>query len=145
MTCLSGHMLGEWISRRLAHYCSKYRSTTFVINSILHTRHRWLNCEADSFNRIIRQLAGTIQNLEFVDSHSAIMGDRISGQINLVLDRSDPRGTHLTFAAKRLVAGVLVQACEQLAGRLYGKYRGDTGRDWIGPFRSFPARARYCG
>ena len=127
---MSGDGLADWVSCKLRAYCNKYRNTTFVVNSVLHSRHHWLNSEVDTFNCTIRRLAGTIPNLDFVDTHSVIMHDGISSRLDFVLERSDPRGTHLTLAAKRLVAGALVQACHQLANGTAGL---PSGRDmnWV--------------
>jgi alkylated DNA repair dioxygenase AlkB len=108
---MSGQSLADWLSRILRHYCSKHRNTTFIINSLLHTRHGWLNDEVDIFNYTVYQLATTIPNLEFFNSHAVIIRSPISRNIDHVLLRDDPRGMHLTFAAKRLITDRLVEAC----------------------------------
>ncbi len=138
---LNGHSLANWASEKLKYYCSKYTNTTFIVNSVLHTRHQWLNSEAVTFNWLMYRLAQTIPNLEFFDSNAALTRDSISSRIDHVLDRSDPRGTHLTLAAKRLVSSQLVLACELTADHLSGRLRtnnrntNSSYRNWTWPCR----------
>ena len=113
----SGEELAAWVSYHLNSYCQKYRNTVFLVNSILHTRHSWLNSEIDTYNQIMYLFAQSIPNLEFIDSHTAITRHGIARRIDFVLDRSDGRGTHLTLDAKRIVARELVKACQSHASK----------------------------
>ena len=113
----SGKELAAWVSYHLNSYCQKYRNTVFLVNSILHTRHSWLNSEIDTYNQIMYLFAQSIPNLEFIDSHTAITRHGIARRIDFVLDRSDGRGTHLTLDAKRIVARELVKACQSHASK----------------------------
>ena len=124
---LSGEELGVWASRKLRLFCQKYQNTSFSVSSILHTRHTWLNAEVDTYNSIIQHLAESIPNLHFVNSHAAIIQDRISHRIDYVLDKHDPRGTHLTLAAKKVVARKLVSVCQNLGLNRLGN-AGTRGR-----------------
>lgn len=117
----SGEQLAAWVSHKLRQYCHKHQDTVFVVNSILHTRHSWLNAEIDTYNNIMYHLAKSIRNLEFVDSHAAIMRDRIARRVDFVLDKQDTRGTHLTLIAKKVVARELVAACQRYASRNFGR------------------------
>ncbi|KAL5268293.1 hypothetical protein ACHWQZ_G002226 [Mnemiopsis leidyi] len=111
----SGEELAAWVSHHLNSYCKKYRNTVFLVNSILHTRHSWLNSEIDTYNQVMYLFAQSIPNLQFVDSHTAITRHGIARRIDFVLDRYDGRGTHLTLDAKKIVARELVAACQSHA------------------------------
>ena len=73
---MSGQALAQWASKKFKYYCSRYLHSTFVVNSILHTRRGWLNCEVNTFNYMMYQLACVIPNLEFLDSHAALTASR---------------------------------------------------------------------
>ncbi|KAL5247717.1 hypothetical protein ACHWQZ_G019562 [Mnemiopsis leidyi] len=112
---MSGSTLANWASKALTAYCSRSRNTTFILNSVLHTRHSWLNMEVDTFNSRMRHLASTIPNLNFVDSHAMLTQSNLAHRVDFVLDKHDPRGTHLTHEAKRLVAHGMTRACQHFA------------------------------
>ena len=129
------HVLADLTARRLTECCDRHPNTSFIINSILHTRHQWLNREVDTFNRVMFELSVTIHNLRFLDSHEGLMRDSISETVNDVLDPSDPRGTHLTFAAKKLITKQLVSAVELIVGKRTGTIQESTVRGWSWPLR----------
>ena len=133
---MTGHVLADMVTRRLTDCCNRHTNTTFVFNSVLHTMHAWLNREINSFNRIIFELSLTIPNLRFFDSHEALMRDRISRVESNVIEPSDNRGTHITFAAKKLITNQLVSGIELIVGRRSGMYRGSSIRGWTWPLRS---------
>ena len=82
------------------------------------------------------QLSVTIPNLRFIDSHEALMRDSLSDHVDNVIDPSDPRGTHLTFAAKKLITKQLVSAVELVVGRRTGTIAGSSVRGWSWPLRT---------
>ena len=70
---MTAHALADYMSNRLRECCDKNSDTTFIFNSVLHTKHSWLNDEIDNLNNIIFELSCTIPNLRFFDSHHALM------------------------------------------------------------------------
>ena len=122
---------------RLRRYCEKHPNTKFVFNSILDTKIRWLNAEADTFNRIMFDLSMTIPNLEFLDLHAALIRNPMSDRADNILDSSDRRGTHLTLRAKRVLSEdlYLVSALKLLYLRSQGVVRGYSMRGWNWPLR----------
>ena len=133
---MTAHVLADCVTDRLKRCCDKNSKTTFIFNSLLHTRHEWLNDEIDTFNNLIFELSCTIPNLRFFDSHHVLMTDSICRRVDFVIDRQDQRGTHLTFAAKRLIGTQLVNAIELLDGRQSGKITGYSVTGWIWSYRS---------
>ena len=132
---MTAHTLADMVTDKLQKCCAKNSSTTFVFNSVVDTKHDWLNREIDIFNDIIFKLSCTIPNLRFFDSHHALMRNDISKHVDKVLDREDRRGTHLTLSAKRLIGTELVNAIELLDGRKSGTITGSSVRGWIWPYR----------
>ncbi len=132
---MTGRSLADWLTGSLRKCCAKNSSTTFMFTSVLHTHHHWLNSEIDVFNRAMSELSRSIPNMELFDSHAVLLRNNISRHVDQVLDKSDPRGTHLTLAAKRLISSQLVTACEVLDGRQKGYQTGHnmSSRGWTWP------------
>ena len=133
---MTSHTLADYMGNRLRLCCDKNYDTTFVFNSVLHTKHEWLNDEIDTFNKFIFELSCTIPNLRFFDSHHALMRNIISENVDNVIDRKDGRGAHLTLAAKKLIGTQLVNAIELLDGRQSGSITESRIRGWTWPYRS---------
>ena len=132
---LSAHTLADLITNRLTDTCNKYENTMFIFCSVLHTKHQWLNGEIDRFNQIMFELSITIPNMRFLDTHHAIVSDRLSDRTSNILNPNDKNGTHLTLAAKKLVTNELVFAVELIAGRRLGLIKGSKVRGWSWPLR----------
>ena len=132
---LTAPVLADLFVGRLRRCCEKHPNTKFVFNSILDTKIRWLNAEADTFNRIMFDLSMTIPNLEFLDLHAALIRNPMSDRADNILDSSDRRGTHLTLRAKRVLSEDLVSALKLLCLRSQGVVRGYSMRGWNWPLR----------
>ena len=132
---LRSHVLADLVASRLANTCRKHSSTTFVFNSLLHTRIHWLNREIDSFNRIMFELSFQVPNLKFFDSHAAVLNDRMSHRIGNVIQASDPRGIHITMATRQLISEHLVKAVEDVACVRNGRAPSPRLRSWSWPIR----------
>ena len=61
----SSDSLADLVCTKLADCCKRARGTTFIFNSLLHTRHKWLNEEVDHFNKIMFELSCKVENLIF--------------------------------------------------------------------------------
>ena len=132
---MPGAVLGDMVSRRLTDCCARYPNTNFVFNSVIHTNHEWLNQQIDIFNNIMFKESLTAHNLRFFDSHEALVRGVESRVVYHVIQRDDGRGTHLTFAARKLVTDQLVHGIELLVGRKEGSIKGSTVRGWSWPLR----------
>ena len=131
---LRAHTLADLFTRKLSDCCDRNPDTQFIFNSLLHTKHDWLNAEVCRFNNIMFQLSLATPNLRFLDTHQALMVSDMC-RTRTVLERSDPRGTHLTLEAKKLVTRQLVNAVELTVGRRTGTITGSTVRGWSWPLR----------
>ena len=58
-----GHTLSGVMGPKIADACKKHSSTSFIFNSILYTRHDWLNSEIDTMNMAMFELSMTLPNL----------------------------------------------------------------------------------
>jgi hypothetical protein len=132
---LRAHALADLFTRKFKDCCDRNPNTHFIFNSLLYTKHHWLNAEVCSFNKIMFQMSLAIPNLRFLDTHEALMDSDLRRH-RKVLEQSDPRGTHLTFEAKKLVTSQLVNAVELTVGRRTGTITGSTVRNWSWPLRS---------
>lgn len=130
---MSGQELFDFVSKRISRTCELNPNTTFVFNSLIHTRHAWLNNEINIVNNLIFRLICTIPNMRFFDSLHALVRDPISRHLDHVIDPEDGRGTHLTFRAKRLISDQLVNALVLLEARRSGRVP-DLG-SWTWPDR----------
>jgi len=132
---MTGAVLGDMVSRRLADCCARYPDTYFVFNSVISTSHDWLNHQIGIFNKIMFELSLGVPNLRFFDSHEALIRGLKSGDVYHVIQRDDKRGTHLTFAARKLVSDQLVNGIELIVGRRAGSIKGSSVRGWSWPLR----------
>jgi hypothetical protein len=111
---LSGRQLANRISRRLVDLCKRHSNTTFVFNSILYTRHEWLNDEIDIFNNIMFELSVSCPNLLFFDSSEVIAAHPMARRVDNVLDPLSRGGIHMTRDARFLVSDELVVAVDSI-------------------------------
>lgn len=132
---LRGRALGNIICPRLAETANKHPDTTFVFNSIIYTRHTWLNKEIDTFNQLIFEMSLTMPNFLFFDSSSVISRDPISHSWDNVIEPRDPRRIHLTRNARILITDHLVNGIELLCRRKDGKPLPPSIRNWVWPMR----------
>ena len=133
----TSHVLADMILTRLSDCCARHPDTVFIFNSVLHTKHAWLNNEVDTLNRYMFELSMRVPNLRFFDSHEAIVMDtKLSSKIDNVIDPNDKHKTHLTLAAKKLVTSQIVSAIELIVGRRNGTVLGSSVRGWYWPLRS---------
>lgn len=132
---LRAHVLADMVVRRLADTCRKHRSTTFVFNSLLHTRIQWLNEEIDAFNKVMFELSFQVPNLKFFDSHAVLFSDKISRRVANVILAADPRGIHITNAARHLITEHLVNCIEDIACARSGRAVSPRLWNWSWPIR----------
>ena len=132
---LRAHTLADLFAQKFSDCCNRHPNTQFIFNSLLSTKHHWLNNEVDRFNRIMFQQSLVTPNLRFLDTHKALVDSVSRMHGTTVLEPSDPRGTHLTFGARKLVTTQLVNAVELCVGRRSGTITGSTVRGWCWPLR----------
>jgi alkylated DNA repair dioxygenase AlkB len=133
---LRAHVLADMVTGKLADTCRRHPGTTFIYNSVLHTRyHRWLNNEIDAFNRIMFELSFHVPNLKFFDSHEVLRNDRLSRRTTDVIQASDPRGTHITHPARHLISDHLVMAADDVDCGRKKKALTPRLRRWSWPIR----------
>lgn len=110
--------LSSAIVSELRRCCERNPNTWFVFNSLLDSSHPWLNVQVDSFNRAIFELSSQVYNLVFLDSHDLIVKKGL-GKANRfdVLQREDPRGVQITFAARRIITDHLVPGLQWMGYR----------------------------
>ena len=137
MSCygLRAHVLADLVTRRLLNTCRKHSGTTFIFNSVLHTRHRWLNEEIDNFNRMMFELSFHAPNLKFFDSHDVLLNNRLSRRTADVIQSSDPRGVHITHAARHLISDNLVLATDDMDCTRKKRALHPRLRRWSWPIR----------
>ena len=99
------HSLWSAIKATLDLLAERYPGTTFVFNSILHTRFSWLNTEIDELNRLVYEYSFGIDNLNFFDSHA--IATRIWMRGGHVLDPQG-NGIHLYGRTKGCIGRALV-------------------------------------
>ena len=125
--------LADHVRPILKRYCKSARNTTFVFNSLLHTRHRWLNKEVDIFNKLMLELSCQIENLKFFDSHDVLKGSSLARNVDNVLPLRDTRGVHISSRAVNLVRNELLKAIELLDSRWKTLPRSSHLRGWTWP------------
>lgn len=140
---VDAHGLADLVVRRLKECCERNPETTFVFNSLLHTQHAWLNREVDSFNQIMSDVCRTVKNLEFLDTHAALVWNPMSKRVDRILDQSDRRGTHLTLSAKMLLGDELVTALKYLDLESQGRAQNFRMGGWFWPLRKGFRWVRY--
>ncbi len=67
MSCygLRGRELADKIGPRLEAVCRNHPGTTFIFNSVLYTRHSWLNRDIDILNGLMFDLSICVNNFNF--------------------------------------------------------------------------------
>ena len=122
---LSGRVLADTASGMFKSYAARYPGTQFVFNSVLMTRRNAkLNDEVDCFNSIIFGLAENTRNLSFFDSDKCLYRSTLNS--NDVFARDD--NVHISFQARKLVTGQLVNAIGTLSGCKGTRFRRC---DWL--------------
>ena len=86
---IRGQELSDRIAYRLLDCCHRNPGTTFVFNSVLYTRHDWLNEEIDILNRNMFELSVDCQNLLFFDSSAVLTDHPMSLHVDNVIDPGD--------------------------------------------------------
>ena len=133
--------LFEKIAPKLVDYCTKNKRVKFVFNSLMFTRHQWLNKECAKFNDLVFSLSCGIDNLFFFDSESLITNSNLKSDINKVIPRTDRRGVHLSWNAVSIIRQSLLTAVGVLASKMSPSTLSTTPRGWKWPL----ARSRADG
>ena len=120
---LSGRQLADRICRRLIDICQRHPNTTFVFNSILYTRHEWLNDQIDIFNNAMFEASVSCPNLLFFDSSEVISSHPMAHRADNVLDPLSRGGIHMTREARILVSDELVKAVDTICRHNVGTPR----------------------
>ena len=95
-----GQDLSKFICEKFIFYTSKFPETTFIFNSMLLTRHEWLNLELTCLNECVFELSVKLDNLWFLDSH------HVFNDVDFkVLDRS--HDIHISPTAKKYISSII--------------------------------------
>ena len=132
---LRGHVLADIMCPRIAEAAKNHPNTTFVFNSLLYTRHSWLNEEIDVLNKLMFELSLVTRNFVFFDSSDVISDNPISASWDNVIEPRDPRRLHITRAARVIITDSLVRGLDLLSRRAVGKPLPTTLRNWKWPLR----------
>ena len=118
---LRGHVLADIICPRISEAAQNHPNTTFVCNSVLYTRHSWLNGEIDVLNKLMFELSLVTRNFVFFDSSDVLSSNPISSSWDNVIEPRDPRRLHITRAARVIITNSLVRGLDLLSRRAVGK------------------------
>ena len=127
----TGYELFNMIRDKLMACCRKYEGTTFIFNSVLHTRYASLDREVDVLNKLMFELSCQISNLLFIDSLSVLKSCDL--KIDDVIRASDRHGVHLTSRAVNKVREVLSRAVEVVVCGRTDTRPSKEIRGWIWP------------
>ncbi len=133
---MRGRELANKVCPQLLETCRKHPSTTFIFNSILYTRHGWLNDEIDVLNNIMFDLSIMTQNFNFFDSSSVISNHPLGRKVDNIIEPRDPRKLHITRAARVLISEHIVNGIELICSRNKGKLLSPILRSWKWPLRN---------
>lgn len=132
---LRGHVLADLICPKISNAAKNNPNTTFVFNSVLYTRHQWLNNEIDTLNRAMFELSLETKNFVFFDSSEVVSSNPISRSWDNVIEPRDPRRIHITRAARVLITDCLVSGIDLLCRRADGKQIPPSLNRWSWPLR----------
>ena len=137
MSCygLRGHVLADIICPRISEAAQNHPNTTFVFNSVLYTRHSWLNGEIDVLNKLMFELSLVTRNFVFFDSSDVLSSNPISSSWDNVIEPRDPRRLHITRTARVIITNTLVRGLDLLSRRAVGKPLPQTLRNWNWPLQ----------
>ena len=124
--------LFELLRPKIIESCKK-STATFIFNSLLHTRHPWLNIEVDCLNQLMFQLSCELENFLFFDSLICLQSSVIAINIDDVLPKRDIRGVHISRKASHVVGTNLVTALELLASKWADTQPSDNVFGWVWP------------
>ena len=113
----STETLFNFIKPKILSCCKRANNTTFVFNSLVYTRYKWLNREVDVFNKMLFELSCEIENMKFFDSLDILKNSSLARDIDNILPPGDRRGVHVSRRAIDLVRKSLVTAIELLDSR----------------------------
>ena len=133
---LWGQELADKVCPLLDKVCRKHQSTTFIFNSVLYTRHSWLNNEIDILNSRMFDLSLHVHNFLFFDSSSIISDHPLGRKLDNIVDPRDRRGVHITRAARVLISDNLVNGLELIWRRNAGKSLPPALDTWTWPLRN---------
>ena len=122
----------------LQNVCKKYKETSFIFLSVLHTYYPEINREIDTFNRIMFQLSDHVPNLRFFDSHSVLLDDPITHHPYLSGVLMGVRGSEsvkITVGAAKLITYHLINAMELECCSITGRYIPSHLIHWTWPIR----------
>ena len=125
--------LYDLVRPKIVNSCKTFKSTTFIFNSLIHTRHAWLNSEVDYFNSLIFGLTCELENFKLFDSLVCLKGSIISHNIDNVLPIGDKRGVHISRDASHVIGTNLTTAVELLAKRWTNTSPNVNLRGWMWP------------
>ena len=134
---LTAGTLADMVCERLHRVCWKHSRTQFIFNSVLnvHSDFGWLNDVINTFNGYINDLAQSIPNMYFLDSHAVLMNNKISQRLEDVIDLEDRRGVRITWGARKLITNNLVNAVARTSCLASGKSLPPVLRNWQWPLR----------
>ena len=136
-----GDVLVDLMGPRIADSCRNYPNTSFIFNSILYTRHEWLNNEIDTTNKLMFELSLTLPNFYFFDSSAILSTHPLGNKWDDVIDPRDPRRLHITHAARTLISDHLVNGLELICRRSAGRSLPPALHNWVWPLRTYFLRA----
>ena len=100
---IRGHVLADIICPKISEAAQNHQNTTFVFNSMLYTRHSWLNGEIDVLNKLMFELSLVTRNFVFFNSSDVLSSNPISSSWDNVIEPRDPRRLHITRAARVII------------------------------------------
>ena len=129
--------LADQFFSRLVECCKLNPRTKFIFNSLLMSRqYEWLNYEADKFNVYMSQLAKSVPNLYFFNSHGLLKAS--SSNVGRGWEPQG-NGLHISLDARKLIIRELINCIGKLSGASASRFKSSR---WLimgtrAPYRCF--------
>ena len=118
--------LADQFCNRLVECCKVNPGTKFIFNSLLMSRqYEWLNIEADKFNIYMAELARSVPNLYFFNSHGLLKASVSTSSVRRVWDPQS-NGIHISLDARKVIIRELINSIGNLSGATAPRFRSSS-------------------